>query len=168
MNMFRQLSEQEHAEFKACARATYKPLSEIKGIWHPVVQAECVRMNCEFTQTTPPELPSDLKAELVAAIEKLLGLAGVSPYSPASLSEIELEVEERAAVDAARAALERAKAPAITAPVNAELLGALETAVKWLRAIRSEANEALVIETAPDGASLCEMEGLIAKAKGQP
>lgn len=56
-----------------------------------------------------PVLPADLKAELVSAIEGLLGLAGVSPYSPASLSEIELEAEERAAIDAARTALDKAK-----------------------------------------------------------
>lgn len=44
---FRALSPAEEAKFRAWARETYEPGSEIKGIWHPVVQDECVRMNHE-------------------------------------------------------------------------------------------------------------------------
>ena len=47
MQLFRQLSDGEVAEFRAWARTNYVPLSEIKGIWHPVVQDECRQMNEE-------------------------------------------------------------------------------------------------------------------------
>ena len=47
MGLFRELSEQETKQFRQWARDNYKPLDEIKGIWHPVVQAECVRINIE-------------------------------------------------------------------------------------------------------------------------
>jgi hypothetical protein len=35
---------QAHKEW---ARRNYVPLSEILGVWHPVVQLECVKMNFE-------------------------------------------------------------------------------------------------------------------------
>ena len=47
MKLFKDLSEKEVVEFKKWARENYKPFDEIKGIWHPVVQAECVEMNKE-------------------------------------------------------------------------------------------------------------------------
>ena len=47
MNMFRELSPSEVEEFRASARANYKPLEPISGVWHPVYCAECVRMNDE-------------------------------------------------------------------------------------------------------------------------
>ncbi len=43
--LFKQLTEEEEEEFREWARENYEPLSEIKGIWHPVVQAECVKIN---------------------------------------------------------------------------------------------------------------------------
>ena len=46
--LFKQLTEEEEKEFRAWARENYEPLSEIKGIWHPVVQAECVKINDEW------------------------------------------------------------------------------------------------------------------------
>jgi hypothetical protein len=44
---FRELSEQEAREFKKWARKNYKPYDDIKGLWHPLIQLECVRMNTE-------------------------------------------------------------------------------------------------------------------------
>jgi hypothetical protein len=48
MKMFDDLTPEREAEFKDWARANYKPLTAIKGVWHPVTQAECVRMNDEM------------------------------------------------------------------------------------------------------------------------
>ena len=47
MKLFRALSEGEVTEFKAAARRDYKPYSDIKGIWHPVYQSECVAITSE-------------------------------------------------------------------------------------------------------------------------
>jgi hypothetical protein len=51
--MFRELSENEAQTFRAWARDNYIPLSPILGIWHPVVQDECRRMN-ESAQCLDP------------------------------------------------------------------------------------------------------------------
>jgi len=40
--MFRELSEAEELEFRKWARENYTPYSEINGVWHPIIQAECV------------------------------------------------------------------------------------------------------------------------------
>ena len=47
MNLFRDLEDSEVEEFKKWARDNYEPLTPIKGVWHPVVQQECVRINEE-------------------------------------------------------------------------------------------------------------------------
>lgn len=47
MQLFRELSTEEQAQFRAWARENYTPLEPIKGIWHPVVQEECAKMNAE-------------------------------------------------------------------------------------------------------------------------
>ncbi len=47
MQLFRKLTPEEETEFRQWARDNYKPLTEIKGIWHPVVQVECTQMNIE-------------------------------------------------------------------------------------------------------------------------
>ena len=47
-----------------------------------------------------------------------------------------------------------------------DLLEALRGSVEWLRTLREE-NEAAVIESAPDGFSLCDAEAIIAKAEGR-
>lgn len=47
MNLFRELSEQEQETFRQWARANYAPWSEISGLWHPVIQQECIRINRE-------------------------------------------------------------------------------------------------------------------------
>lgn len=44
---FRDLSEDEKNDFRAWARENYKSGSEISGVWHPVVQEECVKINAE-------------------------------------------------------------------------------------------------------------------------
>jgi hypothetical protein len=45
MQLFKQLTEEEKREYREWAWENYEPLSEIKGIWHPVVQAECALIN---------------------------------------------------------------------------------------------------------------------------
>lgn len=45
MKLFRDLSEQE--EFRRWARKNYVAFTPIPGIWHPVVQDECRRINEE-------------------------------------------------------------------------------------------------------------------------
>jgi len=47
MNFFRILSPDEKIEFKLWARNNYTLLSPIDPLWHPVVQNECIKMNCE-------------------------------------------------------------------------------------------------------------------------
>ena len=46
--MFRTLTTEEEQAFRAWARSNYEPLDEIRGTWHPVVQAECVQINAEW------------------------------------------------------------------------------------------------------------------------
>ena len=48
--MFRKLSAEEERAFRQWARNNYKPFTDIKGIWHPVVQDECVKINEEKSQ----------------------------------------------------------------------------------------------------------------------
>jgi len=43
--MFKELTEEDKVAYREWARIHYEPLTEIKGIWHPVVQAECVKIN---------------------------------------------------------------------------------------------------------------------------
>ena len=43
--IFRDLSQQEEQEFRQWARNNYKTLEPIEGIWHPVIQDECRKMN---------------------------------------------------------------------------------------------------------------------------
>jgi hypothetical protein len=47
VTIFRELKEGEEKEFRDWARKNYTKYSEIKGIWHPVVQDECVKINSE-------------------------------------------------------------------------------------------------------------------------
>ena len=51
-NLFRAVTAREADEFRKWARANYKPLDDIKGIWHPVVQTECALINREHHQGT--------------------------------------------------------------------------------------------------------------------
>jgi hypothetical protein len=47
MNLFRKLGPIETEEHKAWARKHYVPLTDICGVWHPVVQKECAKINQE-------------------------------------------------------------------------------------------------------------------------
>ena len=49
--VFRKLSEAEEIEFRQWAKDNYKPLDEIKGFWHPIVQDECKRMNAKLIES---------------------------------------------------------------------------------------------------------------------
>ncbi len=42
---FRALTPTDKEKFQQWARDNYEPGSEIKGIWHPIVQSECVEIN---------------------------------------------------------------------------------------------------------------------------
>jgi hypothetical protein len=44
---FKRLTPKKTAAFQKWARDNYVPFSTIEGIWHPVTQAECVKMNQE-------------------------------------------------------------------------------------------------------------------------
>jgi hypothetical protein len=45
MKLFKELSKTEEKEFRKWASDNYEPYSDIKGIWHPVVQDECRSIN---------------------------------------------------------------------------------------------------------------------------
>lgn len=45
---FKVLTPEEEVQFRAWARANYKVGDPIKPVWHPVVRAECERMNMEL------------------------------------------------------------------------------------------------------------------------
>ena len=51
MKLYRELNEKEKQDFRDWARVHYKPYGEIKGVWHIVVQEECMRMNREADQS---------------------------------------------------------------------------------------------------------------------
>lgn len=53
MSLFRNLTDEEISEFRQWARENYAPFSPIKGIWHPVIQDECVKIN-KMAGSTPP------------------------------------------------------------------------------------------------------------------
>ena len=55
--MFRTLTTEEEQAFRAWARANYEPLDEIRGVWHPVVQAECVKINAEWSARVEAYVP---------------------------------------------------------------------------------------------------------------
>jgi len=46
--MFRELKPSEIKTFRRWARKNYKPLTPINGVWHPIVQEECSKMNREL------------------------------------------------------------------------------------------------------------------------
>ena len=45
--LWKDLSDKEEAEFREWARKNYKPLSHIQGVWHWIIQEECVKINKE-------------------------------------------------------------------------------------------------------------------------
>lgn len=44
---FRKLDDDDIEKFRRSAREKYELFTPIDGIWHPVYQAECVKMNHE-------------------------------------------------------------------------------------------------------------------------
>jgi hypothetical protein len=50
MKLWRELSPKEEQEFRDSARKNYKPLTAISGVWHPVYQDECVKINKEKSE----------------------------------------------------------------------------------------------------------------------
>ena len=42
---WKSLSEEEEQIYRQWARDNYTPMEPINGVWHPVVQEECVLMN---------------------------------------------------------------------------------------------------------------------------
>lgn len=53
MDMFRELNKEEEQEFRQWARKNYKPFEPISGVWHPLVQNECVKINEEAGHQAP-------------------------------------------------------------------------------------------------------------------
>jgi hypothetical protein len=47
--LFRELTPEQEKAFRLYSRKTYKPGSPIEGIWHPVCQDECVKINVEHS-----------------------------------------------------------------------------------------------------------------------
>jgi hypothetical protein len=47
MKLFRDLTPDQEQEFRRWARDNYEPGEKINGVWHPVVQDECVKINKE-------------------------------------------------------------------------------------------------------------------------
>jgi hypothetical protein len=45
MKLFRELNENQETAFRQWARDNYVPLTPIEGIWHPVIQDECMKIN---------------------------------------------------------------------------------------------------------------------------
>ena len=45
MKLLRDLTTKEIIDFQQWARDNYKPFTSINGMWHPVVQQECVQIN---------------------------------------------------------------------------------------------------------------------------
>jgi hypothetical protein len=50
MKLHRDLTPEEEAEFRQWARENYTPFSAVQGIWHPVVQDECQKINKEAAE----------------------------------------------------------------------------------------------------------------------
>jgi hypothetical protein len=67
MSLFKELTEEEAVEYRQWARDNYKPFTEIKGVWHPAVQAECVAMNAEA------DLEPELREVLGDDLDTILG-----------------------------------------------------------------------------------------------
>ncbi len=55
--VYRYLSDEEELQFRAHARTIYEPFAPIEGIWHPVYQEECVRINHELSFYRRPRAP---------------------------------------------------------------------------------------------------------------
>ena len=45
--MFRELEPYQEQQFRQWARDNYEPFTDIKGMWHFIVQDECAKINLE-------------------------------------------------------------------------------------------------------------------------
>ena len=59
MKLFRSLTPEQETEFRQWARENYEKFSPIDGVWHPVVQDECVKMNRETGYAPQEANPRD-------------------------------------------------------------------------------------------------------------
>ena len=59
--IFRKLDDQEAKKFQQAARNEYKPFTPISGLWHPVYQAECVKINTEQAEFSENESANHFK-----------------------------------------------------------------------------------------------------------
>ena len=50
MKLFRELTAKEEREFRQWARDNYQAFEPISGVWHPVVQDECRKINEQWDQ----------------------------------------------------------------------------------------------------------------------
>jgi hypothetical protein len=73
MSLFRTLNDVEEQQFRKWARQNYKPMEQINGCWHPITQAECVKMNAEHAGLKADSDGS--YAKLQQAAREWLGLA---------------------------------------------------------------------------------------------
>ena len=48
MDLFLKLDDDQEREFRQWARDNYVPLEPISGVWHPVIQDECSKINSEY------------------------------------------------------------------------------------------------------------------------
>jgi hypothetical protein len=53
MKLFQDLTPEQEKIFRQWARDNYKALSPIAGIWHPVVQDECRKINESYDLDFP-------------------------------------------------------------------------------------------------------------------
>lgn len=50
MGCYLKLDQTEEQEFRQWARDNYVPLEPISGVWHPVIQDECAKINSHYQQ----------------------------------------------------------------------------------------------------------------------
>jgi hypothetical protein len=62
--MFRTLTKKEEKVMRRWARDNYKTFGPISGLWHPVVQDECVKMNTEGGPQTTKDLRTKIDSWL--------------------------------------------------------------------------------------------------------
>jgi hypothetical protein len=63
MRLFKTLSPAEEAEYRAAARAKYTPFDPINGVFHPIYQDECVKMNAELGYSDAAFVPEHLERD---------------------------------------------------------------------------------------------------------
>ena len=56
---FRPLTPSEEAMFRKWARDNYEALTPITGVWHPVVQDECAKINAERGLSVPHTIANE-------------------------------------------------------------------------------------------------------------